>query len=105
MSDIQPNQHKFIFDVRYHEKDVAKKSGLKWDPTLKKWYQWVENNNEIMKHVLDKIKDIPFKVYDIVSDYYDAQPDQKDILIRASIKHYKSFKNIPLPVEKIIIAT
>ncbi len=93
MSNLKPNQHKFIFDVNYHEKEVAKLSGLKWDATIKKWYQWVESQSEIMKHVLNKIEPIPFKVSDIISEYYDAQPDQKDLLMKASIKHYKSVKS------------
>ena len=94
MSDTRkPNHHKFIFDVRFEEKEVAKLSGLKWDATIKKWYQWVESQSEIMKQVLNKIEPIPFKVSDIISEYYDDQPDQKDLLIKASIKHYKSIKN------------
>lgn len=94
MSDTRkPNHHKFIFDVRFEEKEVAKLSGLKWDATIKKWYQWVESQSEIMKQVLNKIEPIPFKVDDIISPYYDDQPDQKDLLIKASIKHYKSIKN------------
>ena len=94
MSEIRkPNHHKFIFDVRFEEKEVAKLSGLKWDATIKKWYQWVESQSEIMKQVLNKIEPIPFKVSDIISEYYDDQPDQKDLLMKASIKHYKSIKN------------
>ena len=98
----QSNQHKFIFDVRYQEKEVAKLSGLKWDATIKKWYQWVESQSEIMKHVLNKIEPITFKVSDVVSEYYDAQPDQKELLIKASIKHYKSVKNNPRITEEIL---
>ena len=57
MSDTRkPNHHKFIFDVRFEEKEVAKLSGLKWDATIKKWYQWVESQSEIMKNVLNKTK-------------------------------------------------
>lgn len=32
-------QHRNYFDVPYEIKDYAKSRGLRWDPTLKKWYK------------------------------------------------------------------
>lgn len=42
---------RFYFDVPYEIKDYAKRQGLKWDPTVKKWYKE-------MKHVTNALPDV-----------------------------------------------
>ena len=85
------NQHKFIFDVKYQEKEQAKIAGLKWDAILKKWYKNLKTDSN-QEAIIKQLSEIPFKVYDVMSPYFDNEPDIKESLLRYTIKHYRTPK-------------
>ena len=87
--DLFTITYTFIFEVSFNEKEIAKSNGLRWSPTLKKWYKDIKSNGDISEISLE-LGDTCFKIIDIISDLFNTIPEQKQILLKHCLSNFEN---------------
>ena len=78
-----------IFNVPFEKKDKAKKHGLYWNPSIKKWNKTIKGDGFI-KSIINKYPHVKFKVINIISDMFDKDAKQKKQLMKYYTNDYNN---------------